>query len=197
MIAIIDGCGANVASLQFALQRLGTKFRLTADKKQISNASKVIIPGVSSAQNAIAGLEKNGLIEVISNLTQPVLGICSGMQVLFEWCQEGEVDALSLFPGRVEKLATNNALVLPHIGWNTLDILIQDCPLLRGITNHSYVYYVHSYAAKIGEYTMASTQYGNIFSALVAKDNFYGMQFHPERSGVVGSKLLENFIQGV
>lgn len=194
MIAIIDGCGSNVASIQYAIKRLGKNSILTSDPAVIRSATQVIIPGVSSAGRALQSLQQNGLCEVIKDLTQPVLGICSGMQILFQWCAEGDVEALNIFPEKVEKLKPAKDLPLPHMGWNNLAIIKPNCSLLKGIANLSYVYYVHSYAAKLIENTVAISEYDEPFSAIVAKDNFYGMQFHPERSGKIGERLLFNFL---
>jgi glutamine amidotransferase len=195
MIAIIEGCGTNVASVQYALLRLGKESVLTSNPMVIKNASHVIIPGVSTAKRALMQLSQRNLIDVIYNLKQPVLGICSGMQILFKWCAEGNVEGLNIFSERVDKLCQ---LTL-HMGWNTLEfnpaIISKHYKLLQGINNQSYVYFVHSYAAGVNNDTLARAQFGKPFSAIVAKNNFYGTQFHPERSGIVGAKILDNFLK--
>lgn len=195
MIAIVAGCGSNVASIQYALNRMGKTSIITSCPNTIKRASYVIIPGVSTAQRALDQLKKSQLIDVILSLQQPVLGICSGMQILFQWCCEGEIPGLGIFPEKVNKLFSSIHLPLPHMGWNTLAIQSKTCPLLEGINDNDYVYFVHSFAAPIGEYTAASSEYGVEFSAVVVEKNFYGTQFHPERSGKVGEKILKNFLQ--
>ncbi|MBS0290526.1 MAG: imidazole glycerol phosphate synthase subunit HisH [Proteobacteria bacterium] len=194
MIAIIEGCGTNIASIEYALARLNKVYCVTSDPKVIKQASHVIIPGVSTAQRALAQLQRQALTETILSLKQPVLGICSGMQILFDWCEEGQVKGLGIFSGKVVKLP-EKVQTIPHMGWNKL---IQNLPthsLLQGIAKEDDVYFVHSFAASISQDTIASCDYGISFSAIVAKDNFYGTQFHPEKSGKVGLRLLANFCQ--
>ncbi len=191
MIAVIEGCGTNLASIVFALERLGQNVQVTSNAQHLQAASHVIIPGVSTAQRAMAQLKQQNLVETLRSLTQPVLGICSGMQILFDWCEEGAVNGLGIFTGKVIKLSAN---VLPHMGWNTLQ-LQTDCRLFAHISDNSYVYFVHSYGTEVNAQTIASCNYGNHFSAMVAKENYYGFQFHPERSGKVGLQLLRNFIE--
>jgi imidazole glycerol-phosphate synthase subunit HisH len=193
MIVIIDGCGANIASVQFAIQRLGKKCILSADPAVIASASHVILPGVGTAAKTMAQLEKFQLLNVLRGLTQPVLGICLGMQILFKYSEEGRVDCLGILSGKVNNLPKKTGLCIPHMGWNQLKIQ-RETPLLAGIENNSYVYFVHSYAAEVSENTIASTDYTNSFSAIIQKNNYYGVQFHPERSGAVGSKILQNFV---
>ncbi len=195
MIAIIKACGANFASVEFALQRLGKASVLTTDPETIQAASHVILPGVGTASQAMQQLQQLQLISVIKKLTQPVLGICLGMQILYTHSAEGEIDCLDILPGNVLPLRQCQGLPIPHMGWNQLNISATASPLLKSIANGSYVYYVHSYAAKLGEFTEAATQYGETFSAVVGYRNFYGTQFHPERSGSIGAKILENFLE--
>jgi glutamine amidotransferase len=196
MIAIINGCGANIASVQFALERLGKKSILTTDKKVISAASHVILPGVGTAAQAMAKLHALQLVDVIAQLKQPVLGICLGMQILFENSLEGGgIKCLGIIPGDVVPLPRDANLILPHIGWNQLKVNQPQSILLESMKNKSYVYFVHGYAAKMSEYTIAYGHYGMDFSAMVQKNNFYGMQFHPERSGKTGERLLKNFLE--
>jgi glutamine amidotransferase len=196
MIAIINGCGTNFASVQAALERLEKKSILTTDKKIITSASHVILPGVGTANHAMSTLQELDLIEVICALKQPVLGICVGMQILYEYSCEGNVNCLGIFPGKVEPLAQNadDNLVLPHMGWNKVFLSQSQSPLIEGIESESYLYFVHSYAARVNENTLAYTHYGSNFSAIVQKNNFYGVQFHPERSGKTGEKILQNFV---
>ncbi len=193
MIALIEGCGANIASIQYALMRLGARFTLTRDPQIICLATHVVIPGVSTAKTAMENLLQHDLVDVIKNLSTPVIGICSGMQVLFESSEEGNVRGLGIFPGKVKKLTVKNE-TLPHMGWNQLHKVKPENQLLQGISNKDYVYFVHSFAASPSEYTAAICKYGDPFSAVVQKDNFYGTQFHPEKSGTVGLKILRNFL---
>ncbi len=195
MIAIIEGCGANIASVQFALERLGRKSLLTADASVIKAASHVILPGVGTAEGAMHKLKHYKLCEVISQLKQPVLGICLGMQLLYEFSYEGMVDCLGIFRGKVEPLPCSSGLPVPHMGWNQLVTHVDSSPLLKDIPEHSYVYYVHSYAAPINHETIALTQYGTKFCAMAQHKNFYGVQFHPEKSGTIGEMMLKNFLE--
>jgi glutamine amidotransferase len=190
---VIVASGANIASLQFALQRLDAAASVSADAAAIRAASHVILPGVGAADEAMARLRECGLAGLIPTLQQPVLGICLGMQLLHEASQEGAVDCLGIIPGRAARLAPSTARPVPHMGWNTLDIR-RPCALLEGLADGDYAYFVHSYALGISEATVASTHYGAPFSACVQWRNFYGAQFHPERSAAVGARLLKNFL---
>jgi imidazole glycerol-phosphate synthase subunit HisH len=192
-IVIVAGSGANIASLQFALQRLEVPSAVSADADEIRAASHVILPGVGAAANAMSRLRQLGLDAVIPALKQPVLGICLGMQLLFEASQEGDADCLGIIPGRASRLPHADDLPVPHMGWNTLDIQ-RPCTLLEGIADGDYAYFVHSYAVDLCPATVASTRYGQAFSACVQWRNFYGAQFHPERSAAVGALLLDNFL---
>lgn len=190
-VVIVDTGCANLASVGFAFDRLGIANQVTRDADIIQNAERVILPGVGSAAYAMQSLKERDLITVLKNLTIPVLGICLGMQLLFEKSTEGNVQGLGLINGTVSKLDTSN-YPSPHMGWNTLEN-VSDDPLLAGISNGGYVYFVHSYAAPISQTTLATTQHGTTFSAVVRKGNVYGCQFHPERSGKTGARILENF----
>ncbi len=194
MIAIVNGCGNNIASVQFALARLGKESVLTTDVNVIQSASHVILPGVSMAKQAMSQLQNLQLIDVIRHLKQPVLGICLGMQILYEFSQEGEVNCLNIVPGKVAALPQKVGLTLPHMGWNKLHIRQNKSVLMQGVAEGSYVYYVHSYAAPLNDYTVAVTQHGVEFSGIVQYKNFHGVQFHPERSGKVGERILQNFL---
>lgn len=195
MIAIIDGCGANIASVKFALERQGKKAFLTTDSALIRNADHVILPGVGTASHAMNKLQELNLIEMIKNLQQPVLGICLGMQLLYEFSQEGNVNTLGILPGQITLFPERPERVIPHMGWNKLLFNSeQRSPLFKNIDAESYVYFVHSYFAPINQHTSAVTPYGENFTASVEKNNFYGVQFHPERSGEVGEKILRNFL---
>lgn len=196
MIAIIDCCGSNFASIQYAFERLGQEVVLTHDYDVIKTADYVILPGVGHAKTAMEALKSHQLDQLIPKLTQPVLGICLGMQLLHEFSEEGMVECLKIIPGSVKRFQSDNMLI-PHMGWNRL--LIDDAShntnaLFLGINPDDYVYYVHSFCTEPTAFTVAYNDYINRFSAMVNKDNFYGMQFHPEKSGKVGEQLLKNFI---
>ena len=193
MLAIVDTGCANLASVGFAFERLGVGKIITQDAEIITSADHVVLPGVGAMPYATGQLHARGLVDVLSALTQPLLGICLGMQMLFETSEEGGVCGLGLLPGPV-KLMDTDGLPAPHMGWNTLDN-IDDDPLLAGVEEGSYVYYVHAYAAPISSATIATSHYGQDFSAIVRKGNIYGCQFHPERSGKVGAKILDNFLK--
>lgn len=193
-LAIIDSGGANIASLLFAMERLGIPAALTTDPAQLQGASHVMLPGVGAAADCMARLRKAGLIETIRQLRQPLLGICVGMQLLFESSEEGDVPCLGLLPGRVRRFADRPDLPVPHMGWNQLEFDARS-PLLDGIAAGDYVYFVHSYCVQVSELTLAATHYGEPFSAVVQRGHIYGAQFHPERSAASGARLLQNFLR--
>jgi len=192
-VVLVDSGGANIASLKFALARLGRDSVFTRDEMLIRTASHVIVPGVGAAADAMQRLAAAGLHQVLPTLTQPVLGICLGMQLLFERSEEDDARCLGILPGEVVRFRPATALPVPQMGWNALEIR-QSHPLLQGINEGDYVYFVHSYAVPEGDYTLATADYGGAFSAVVARENFHGTQFHPERSGAVGEQLLRNFL---
>ena len=194
---IVDTGCANLYSVKFAVQRLGFNVTITDDIEQIKAADKVIFPGVGSAKHAMKNIADKGLIETLQQLTQPVLGFCLGMQLMTrsstEGTSESAIDCLNVIPTSVTPLdAKENRL--PHMGWNTLKNVAKH-PVLKGISVGDYFYFVHSFAAPISEYTLASCEYGTAFSAVIGKDNFVGCQFHPERSGALGSKIIQNFLE--
>lgn len=192
-VAIVDTGCANLASVAFAFDRLGVDNVITQDSDIIYGAPRVLIPGVGAAPYAMDKLRERELIPVLQNLTQPVMGICLGMQLIFDRSTEGTgVDCLGMVDGTIEALETGD-LPCPHMGWNTLDDLADD-PLLTGVNNGEYVYFVHSYAAPVSANTLATTTHGARFSAIVKQRNIYGCQFHPERSGKTGAKILKNFL---
>jgi glutamine amidotransferase len=196
-VAIIDSGGANLASLVYALQRQQARAVVTADASVIRAAPRVLLPGVGSAGNAMLRLKAAGLHEVIPQLTQPLLGICLGMQLLFESSAEGDAGdttCLGILPGKVERLAASPQHPVPHMGWNTTLVAGAD-PLFEGIAATDYFYFVHSYRAPLGQFTLARSEYGEPFSAAVRQGNFRGVQFHPERSAAPGARLLANFLR--
>ena len=192
-LAIIDSGGANIASLQLAIERLGVPADLTTDPDLLRRATHVILPGVGAAADCMMRLRNAGLVDVIRGLQQPLLGICVGMQLLFESSEEGDVECLGVQPGRVRRLSNRGNLPVPHMGWNQLEFS-QTSPLLNDIREGDYVYFVHSYAAPVSQATLATTTYGDKFSAVVQQGNVYGAQFHPERSARIGAQLLRNFV---
>lgn len=192
-VVIIASGGANIASLRYALERLGVASAVSADPRRIEAATHVILPGVGAAADAMARLRLARLDLLIPSLRQPVLGICLGMQLLFDASDEGPARCLKLMPGRAERIAAAPGRPVPHIGWNTFEPL-RDSALLSGIGRADYAYFVHSYALPPCAATTATTRYGKPFSACVEWRNFYGTQFHPERSAQVGAHLLRNFL---
>jgi glutamine amidotransferase len=194
-VAIIANGGANIASLRFALDRLGASSHLTADAAELRAARRVILPGVGAAGDAMQRLRLLGLVQLIPTLTQPVLGICLGMQLLFEASEEDATDCLGVVPARVARFPQRDGLPVPHMGWNRLHARGDHDPLLRGLDEEPWMYFVHSYAAPVGPWTVATTDYGGEFSALVRQGNFHGAQFHPERSSRAGARLLQNFLE--
>ena len=193
-VVIIASGGANIASLQFALERLGANSRVSADPEQILNASHVILPGVGAAADAMARLRQRNLDTLLPSLKQPVLGICLGMQLLFDASEEGQANCLGIIPGLASRFASAAGRPVPHMGWNTLSIERPNA-LLQGLSPGDYAYFVHSYAVSMSAATIASSHYGSPFSACVQRDNFYGAQFHPERSAKVGARVLRNFLE--
>jgi glutamine amidotransferase len=191
---VIDSGGANLASVLFALERLNAPATVTTSPTEVQNAKRVILPGVGAAADVMKRLRASGLTEVLPTLRQPVFGICVGMQVLFRSSEEGPVDCLGIIPDTIRKLKPEAGRPVPHMGWNTL-VTLRDDPLMEGITSSDYVYFVHSYAAAVSDATLARTDYGAQVSAVVRRGNFWGAQFHPERSAATGSRVLANFLR--
>lgn len=198
-VAIIKYNAGNVQSVLYALQRLATNAMVTDDVDEIISADKVIFPGVGNAGSAMEYLKEKKLDQLIISLKQPVLGICLGLQLLCNSSEEGNTKCLGIFDSVVKKfddnVFQNKNLVpykIPHMGWNTIDKL--SSPLMQGVAENSYVYFVHSYYAQISSETIANTDYINPFSAAMHKDNFYGVQFHTEKSGLAGEQILKNFL---
>ena len=190
MIAIIDYGAGNTKSLQFALERLGVKSILTSDPEQIKSAEKVIFPGQGAAGSAMKKLQHYGLDKVIRNLTQPVLGICLGMQLLCEHSEEGNIQGLGIVKGTVRRFS--DKVKVPQMGWNSIHKLKGS--LFEGISEASYMYLVHSYYVPEIKETVATADYNGTYSVALQKDNFYGVQFHPEKSSLKGQLLLNNFL---
>lgn len=189
-LVIIDYGAGNVKSVQFALERLGYDAICTNDRKIIQAADKVIFPGVGEAQSAMVEIKKFGLDKLIPNLKQPVLGICLGMQLMCRFSEENNTDCLNIFP--MEVLKFSNKQKVPQIGWNIITDL--KSPLFEKIKNGEYVYYVHSYYVPKNEFTIATTDYDIEYAGAIKKNNFYATQFHPEKSGSIGERILKNFI---
>ena len=183
----------NLRSVENALKRLGAEFCVTADADVIRAADRVLLPGVGNAAEAMENLRKAGLVEVIRSLRQPVLGICVGMQVMCRHSEEGDVDCLNLFDARVKRFEPSADLKVPHMGWNRIGNL--ESKLFKGIDGGEYVYFVHSYYPELCSDTIATSRHGVMFSAALKYENFYGTQFHPEKSGDVGERIIENFLR--
>lgn len=192
-VVLVDSGGANIGSLRHALARLGVDACLSGDAEQIRRASHVILPGVGAAGSAMARLRELGLVEVLRSLSQPLLGICLGMQLLYESSDEGEVECLGLLPGHVRRLKAAPGLRVPHMGWNRLR-RHRASPLLQGIADGAQVYFVHGFAAPVQSECVASSEHGEMFAAVVQSGCMAGAQFHPERSGALGAHLLANFL---
>jgi glutamine amidotransferase len=192
-VAVVNSGGANISSVLHALRRLGAEPQFTADAQIISHADRVILPGVGAAGRAMEILDSLALTAVIKKLTQPVLGICLGMQLLFESSEEDDAQMLGLIPARLNRLPEADGLRIPHMGWNAISNQSND-PLTR-LLDDKWFYFVHSYAAPPGDWTLSTSTHGKTFSAIVRKDNFYGAQFHPERSAAAGADLLRGFLE--
>ncbi|OAT23378.1 imidazole glycerol phosphate synthase subunit HisH [Proteus myxofaciens] len=193
-IVILDTGCANLASVAYAIERLGYSPIISCEKNTVLSADKLFLPGVGTAKAAMEQLKERDLIPLIKALTQPVLGICLGMQILASISEEGEnIPLLGLIDSTVNKLDTAG-LPLPHMGWD--QILAKPAhPLFRDIDKEAWFYFVHSYGLPLNESTIAETEYGSRFSSAIQKDNFYGVQFHPERSGKAGAQLIKNFLE--
>jgi glutamine amidotransferase len=192
-VAIIDSGGANIASLLYALKRLNTKATLTTDVAVIEAASRVILPGVGAAGDAMTRLRDHRLVDVIRGLSQPVLGICLGMQLLADASEEEDVECLGIIPGIATKLESDTTCPVPNMGWCPISIGA-DHDILSGLGDGSYFYFLHSYALPVSDYTVASARHAEPFSAVITHRNYVAAQFHPERSSLAGSVLLRNFV---
>jgi imidazole glycerol-phosphate synthase subunit HisH len=191
---MIGCCGANLASLEFAFERLGHAITVSNDPDRLRRASHVVLPGVGAAKDAMARLDAAGLTDFLPTLQAPVLGICLGMQLLFRRSDEEDTPCLGIIEAPVERLPDLPELPIPEMGWNRI-IFDRPSALTGGVESGAYAYFVHSYAAPVGPYTRAVTDYGRPFSSIVEQGNFFGTQFHPERSSVTGARILDNFLR--
>lgn len=194
-IAIIKYNSGNVQSVLYALERLGADAELTDDPEKLLAADKVIFPGQGEASSAMRYLKERKLDQLISDIKQPFLGVCLGLQLLCEHSEENDTECLGIFPVKVKKFIPENTqeFKVPHVGWNELENLSPN-PLLKDLPANPFVYYVHSFYAELSEFTIAQTHYIHDFSAMLHRDNYYAIQAHPEKSGNVGEKLLSNFL---
>lgn len=193
MITIVDYGMGNLRSVENALRRLGADFRVTADAGAIRSADRVLLPGVGNAAEAMENLRRAGLVEVIRRLRRPVLGICVGMQVMCRHTEEGDADCIGLFDARVKRFAAAENVKVPHMGWNRIGNL--ESKLFKGMQDGEYVYFVHSYYPELCPDTIATAEHGVMFSAALKYENFYGTQFHPEKSGDAGEMIIGNFLR--
>lgn len=193
-VALVDSGGTNIGSVTYALERLGATARMTTEPADILAADRVILPGVGAAAAGMRRLREADLVEVLRSVQAPLLGVCLGMQLLFDRsAEDGGVECLGLVPGDVVAIPPAPGVRVPHMGWNALDDLAAD-PLLRGVEPGERAYFVHSYAAPAGPHTLATTRHGQVWSAVVRSGDRWGAQFHPERSASLGSRLLRNFL---
>ncbi|UOV05791.1 imidazole glycerol phosphate synthase subunit HisH [Pseudoxanthomonas sp. F37] len=193
-VVLVDAGGSNIGSVRYALQRLGVDAELTGDAAAIRAADRVILPGVGAAAVCMARLRDLDLVEVLRTLDRPLLGVCVGVQLLFAHSEEEDTPCLGLLPGSVRKLRAAPGIRVPHMGWNTLQRR-RGGSLVEGIADGDHAYFVHSYAAAVDDDCLCSSEHGQRFAAVVQRGNVAGAQFHPERSGAVGARLLKNFIE--
>ncbi|MCE4369941.1 imidazole glycerol phosphate synthase subunit HisH [Xanthomonas hortorum] len=193
-LALIDAGGANLGSVRYALERLGVEARVVRDAEGLQGAQRVILPGVGAAPEAMSRLRAQGLIEPLRQLQVPLIGICLGMQLLFEHSEEGDVDCLGLLPGIVRHMTPALGIRVPHMGWNQL-VPIRESALLAGLPERASAYFVHGYAAPVTADTVAACDHGGLFTAVVQQGLRCGAQFHPERSAETGARILRNFLE--
>jgi len=193
-VGLIDAGGANLGSVRYALERLGVAVRMVRGPSDLDAVSRVILPGVGAAAEGMRRLHAQGLVQPLRELHRPLMGICLGMQLLFERSEEGGVDGLGLLPGVVRRLHPAVGVRVPHMGWNKL-LALRESPLLDGVPAGSSAYFVHSYAAPVTSDTVAACHHGGLFTAVVQRGRLCGAQFHPERSAGPGARILRNFIE--
>ena len=194
MVTIVDYDTGNIRSVQNAFRRLGAEFRMTSDPEEIMRAERLFLPGVGEMSTAMAKLRERGLVDAIKSVRVPVLGICLGMQIMCSYGEEGGgVQGMGIFDNTVKQMRSDASHKIPHVGWNGITNLRS--PLFEGIKEGEFVYYVHSFAANVNDNTIATTVHGTPFSGSLARGNFYGCQFHPEKSGPVGERILYNFLK--
>ena len=193
MITIVDYNTGNIKSVTNAFSRLGAESRLTSNPIEIMTADKLFLPGVGEMATAMDKLRERGLIEAIKSRSNPTLGVCLGMQLMCEYSEEGNTNGMGIFDNKVLHIKGDDRLKVPHVGWNSIYNLKSG--LFEGVEEDDFVYYVHSYSANINENTIATTDYPLPFSGALNRANFYGCQFHPEKSGVLGAKILSNFLK--
>lgn len=193
-LALIDAGGANLGSVRYAFERLGVVPRIARDADGLANADRIVLPGVGAAPPAMRTLRERGFVDALRTNSVPLLGVCLGMQLLYDFSEEGETACLGLVPGRVRRLRSAPAVRIPHMGWNGLR-LRAGSGLLEGVEQGASAYFVHSYAAPVDAATLASTTHGEEFAAIVRHGHVLGMQFHPERSSALGARLLRNFLR--
>ncbi|MFA0922494.1 imidazole glycerol phosphate synthase subunit HisH [Xanthomonas fragariae] len=193
-VALIDAGGANLGSVRYALERLGVEARVVRDAEELQGAQRVILPGVGAAPEAMSRLRAQGLVEPLRQLQVPLIGICLGMQLLFEHSEEGDVDCLGLLPGIVRRMTPALGIRVPHMGWNQL-VPMRDSALLAGLPERASAYFVHGYAAPVTADTVAACDHGGLFTAVVQQGLRCGAQFHPERSAETGARILRNFLE--
>jgi len=195
-LVIVKYNAGNIQSVLYSLERIGAEALVTDDHEKIRSADKVIFPGVGEASSAMRYLKERGLNDVLKNLKQPVLGVCLGMQLMCKYSEENNTDCLEIFNEQVRHFTPplrDGDIKVPQIGWNNIYNLKTD--LFNGLADNSYCYFVHGYYAALGEHTIATTDYVQPYSSALHKDNFYGLQFHPEKSAIVGEKILKNFLE--
>jgi glutamine amidotransferase len=192
--AVVNLGVGNTASMMFALERLGADAVLTGDPAVVADAERVILPGVGAAAYAMGRMQALGLVDTLRDFPRPLLGVCLGQQLLYERSEEGDAPALGRIPGQVFKLSSAPDRPVPHMGWNSV-MVERDDPLLDGVEDGGFVYFVHSFACPIGDAVLASTVYGGPFSAMVRAGSAWGCQFHPERSSKLGARILNNFLE--
>lgn len=193
-VAVVAYGAGNVASVRFALERLGAEVRLVSTAAEIDAAERLILPGVGAAAYAMGRLSELGLVDAIRSFPRPLLGVCLGQQLLFEGSDEGEAEMLGLTPGRVRRMEPGPSRPVPHMGWSRLEV-VNDDPLLEGVDGDAWAYFVHGYVCPDGPATLARAEYGGPVPAVVRAGTRWGCQFHPERSSTTGARILKNFLE--